>query len=140
MYQPHYRDRLLDRIFKNTEFKDLFKSWEGGHLVMWRWSSLVDCLRALKRRQGPLQMHWDEKQYCERSNLEDDHRSRAKSAKIQDSGEKSWSKGDATKFSKIIADPFFWSYLEPCLKMFFQDSGFNIVEKTNLIHFETVLG
>ena len=113
MYQPHYRDRLLDRIFKKTEFKDLFKSWEGGHLVMWRWSSLVECLRALKRRQGPLQMHWDEDKYCERSNLEDDQRSRAKSAKIENSSEKNWSKGDATKFSKIIKDSFFWCYVEP---------------------------
>ena len=112
LYQPHYRDRLHDRIFKSTQFEAMFKSWEGGHLVMWRWSSLVDCLRALKRRQGPLQMFWDENKYMSQTNLDDENQSRAKAAKNEQKENTSWSRGDAKRFSQIIGDVFFWAYLE----------------------------
>ena len=114
MYQPHYRDRLCQKLFTQSEFKTLFESWEGGHLVMWRWSSLVDCLRALKRRQGPLQSYWDEKIYSQgSSSLEDENRSRAKAAKVEHGSGSTWSKGDAQKFTAAIKDPFFWAYLVP---------------------------
>lgn len=57
--QPFYRDRLHHQIFEGTQFDRLFASWEGGHLIMWRWGSLVACIRALKLRKGPLQTMWD---------------------------------------------------------------------------------
>ena len=30
--------------------------WEAGQFIHWRWGSLVDCLRALLRREGALVM------------------------------------------------------------------------------------
>ena len=56
-HQAFYRDRL-EAIVK-TEFKPLFRFFEGGNLIMWRWSSLVDVCEALHRREGALRSSWN---------------------------------------------------------------------------------
>lgn len=110
LHQPHYRDRLQQKCFENTEFKSLFGSWEGGALIMWRWGSLVNVLKALKRRQGPLMLYFDAEAYI--NTPEDEAASRSKALKSE-SGNKKWSKGDAMKFAEIVKDSFFWAYLVP---------------------------
>lgn len=52
--QKHYLDRLRFKIFSDTEFSSLFTSFEGGSLIMWRWSSLINVCKAVRRRKGPL--------------------------------------------------------------------------------------
>lgn len=77
---------------------------------MWRWSSLVNVLKALKRRQGPLVLYFDADAYSNAAEAESDSRSKALKS---EGGNKKWSKGDAVKFGEIIKSDFFWSYLVP---------------------------
>ena len=89
-YQTFYRDRLQEVI--GEPLKNLFKFYEGGNLILWRWSSLVQVCEALHRREGALRTKWSLSKFLNGENGES-----TKSFKVADSA---------------IRSPFFWSYLK----------------------------
>lgn len=105
LHQPHYRDRLRDKRFKGTEFADMFKSFETSGLILWRWTSLITCAKAVKRRKGPLQLCWDMDKYMASAAANPDE---------QVPGPGAGNKTDALRlFDKAVHDKFFWAYLDP---------------------------
>eukprot|EP00435_Cladocopium_sp_Y103_P065190 s638_g27.t1 len=56
-YQTFYRDRL--QTLMKPPMDKLYRHYEGGSLIMWRWSSLVDVAEALHRREGALRSCWN---------------------------------------------------------------------------------
>ena len=76
------------------------------------------CIKALKRRKGPLLLHWDAKVYLARSDgntTDAGDLSRSKALKVMSrdgAASRSWSRGDAQKFGQIIQDEWFWAYLD----------------------------
>ena len=107
LHTPHYRDRIRETIFGESEFASLFRSFEGGALIMWRWSSLVQTARSLKKRAGPLRMMWSMEKYLASASAVEDNAGNGGNA----------FKTTATQtlklFDQAIQDPFFWSYLVP---------------------------
>lgn len=55
-HQTFYRDRIQQIMIPPMD--KLYKYYEGGNLIMWRWSSLVDVCEALHRREGALKQCW----------------------------------------------------------------------------------
>lgn len=105
LHNPHYRDRLRDKVFGDTEFTSLFNSWEGGSLITWRWGSLADAVRALKKRKGALITYWDLSKYLSGHVVaEDDARAR-----------RDQRDGFVHTFDKAMRDEFFWAYLDSWL-------------------------
>jgi hypothetical protein len=100
----HYRDRIKEKIFGDSEFSCLFEGFEGGSLIMWRWGSLVSTARALKRRSAPLRMLWSLEKYISDATAGEDH-----------AGQNVKTKTETLKaFDAAIGDEYFWHYLVPC--------------------------
>ena len=106
LQNQHYRDRIRETIFKDhPEYAGLFTGFEGGHLILWRWGSLVEAARAVKRRAAPLRLLWSIDKYLAESQTGEDH-----------AGQVVKSKTETLKtFDQAVSDPFFWHYLVPWL-------------------------
>ena len=87
-HQTFYRDRLAEVI--GEPLKKLFKYYEGGNLVLWRWSSLVQVCEALHRREGALRTRWNLQRF-----LKDGEESKSFLA-----------------CDRAIRSPYFWCYLK----------------------------
>ena len=94
-FQTFYRDRL-QRIISSPMDK-LYTYYEGGNLISWRWSSLIDVAEAIHRRQGALKACWSLQRFLAVGQRSDD---------------------DSTSNTKLFAtadlairSPFFWAYL-----------------------------
>ena len=75
----------------------------------------MDCLRALRRRKGALELYWDPAKFHEgrtEDQAQAESRSRALRAVQASSTGRTWSKGDTEKFTRIIRSTFFWCYVE----------------------------
>lgn len=86
-------------------------------MISWRWGSLVECLRALRRRKGALELYWDPAKFHEgrtedQAQAESKSRSKALRAVEASGTGRTWSKGDTEKFTRIIRSTFFWCYAE----------------------------
>lgn len=68
---------------------------------MWRWSSLIQVARAMKRRAGPLRMMWSMDAYL----------SHASAGEDKDGNQVKTKTATLRLFDQAVKDPFFWSYL-----------------------------
>ena len=89
---------------------------------MWRWGSLVDCARALKKRKGPLQACWCLKQFMAGGREEALPKRRNRAGACVEAGadgEPASHNRDNNdlfyKFSGAVLSKFFWCYLDSCL-------------------------
>ena len=69
---------------------------------MWRWGSLVQVARALRRRSAPLRMLWSIKKYLAEADAGEDHAGQAVKTKTE----------TLKTFDQAVTSPFFWHYLE----------------------------
>lgn len=104
LHTAHYRDRIRKTIFEDvdSEYASLFKGFEGGSLIMWRWSSLIQVCRAMKLREGPLRMLWSLKRYLSDASAAEDAVGNAVKVKTE----------SLKVFDQSVSDPFFWNYME----------------------------
>ena len=58
LYLRCYRDRIVDGMFRHTEFRSLMEKWPAGQLIHWRWSSLVSVCESLLEREIALRGNW----------------------------------------------------------------------------------
>lgn len=64
LHNPYCRDRIVACCFKDSQFEKLMGEWGAGAYISWRWSSLVNCLKQLVARMGPMQTFWDASKFC----------------------------------------------------------------------------
>ncbi|CAL1131684.1 unnamed protein product [Cladocopium goreaui] len=106
-YQTFYRDRLQKLM--RPPMDKLYRYYEGGSLIMWRWSSLVDVAEALHRREGALRSCWNLQAFLnigrnnsgttrgqQKDGARDDNSSSTKLFNVAD---------------RAVRSPFFWAYL-----------------------------
>ncbi|CAE7355853.1 unnamed protein product [Symbiodinium sp. KB8] len=116
LHQAYYRDRVRE-LFKNQPTEWLFKHFEGGNLIAWRWGSLLDVCRALHKREGALRTGWSLRKFLRiaRSSTDgpegaadgDVGTSRGKKTQLSDGDHKTFKAADSAWTSR-----YFWSYLK----------------------------
>ena len=106
-YQTFYRDRL-QKLMKPPMDK-LYRYYEGGSLIMWRWSSLVDVAEALHRREGALRSCWSLQAF-----LNIGRNNSGTTRGQQEGGARDDNSSSAKLFNvadRAVRSPFFWAYL-----------------------------